>query len=114
MDEHNLIAFAQNSKPIHPMNGAPLRLIIPGWSGSCSQKWLTRIWLRDQVHDGPKMTGMDYRVPHRMIAPGEKVDEKEFEIIHAMRVKSLITNPATGHKMDGEESGSARACLGGR
>ena len=101
MDEHNLIAFAQNGKPIHPMNGAPLRLIIPGWSGSCSQKWLTRIWLRDRVHDGPKMTGMDYRVPNRMIAPGEKVDEKDFEIIHAMKVKSLITNPATGHKMGG-------------
>ena len=99
MDDHNLIAFAQNGRPIHPMNGAPLRLIIPGWSGSCSQKWLTRIWLRDRVHDGPKMTGMDYRVPNRMIAPGEKVDEKDFDIIHAMKVKSLITNPATGHKM---------------
>ena len=38
MNEHNLIAFAQNGQPIHPMNGAPLRLIIPGWPGSCSQK----------------------------------------------------------------------------
>ncbi len=33
MDEHNLIAFAQNGKPIHPMNGAPLRLIIPRMAG---------------------------------------------------------------------------------
>ena len=98
MDEHNLIAFAQNSKPIHPMNGAPLRLIIPGWPGSCSQKWLTRIWLRDQVHDGPKMTGTSYRVPNRPIAPGEKVDEKDFVIIHSMPVKSLITNPPNGHR----------------
>ena len=65
MDEHNLIAFAQNGKPIHTMNGAPLRLIIPGWPGACSQKWLTRIWLRDRVHDGPKMTGTSYRVPDR-------------------------------------------------
>ena len=47
------------------------------------------------------MTGIDYRIPNRMIAPGEKVDEKDFEIIHAMRVKSLITNPGTGHKMAG-------------
>ena len=57
MDEHNLIAFAQNGKLIHPMNGAPLRLIIPGWSGSCSQKWLTRIYLRDRVHDGSEDDG---------------------------------------------------------
>ena len=48
MNEHNLIAFAQNGRAIHPMNGAPLRLVIPGWPGSCSQKWLTRIWLRDR------------------------------------------------------------------
>ena len=71
MDENNLIAFAQNGAGIHPMNGAPLRLVIPGWPGSCSQKWLTRIWLRDQVHDGAKMTGTSYRVPNRTVAPGE-------------------------------------------
>ena len=94
MNEHNLIAFAQNGKPIHPMNGAPLRLVIPGWPGSCSQKWLKRIWLRDQVHDGPKMTGKAYRVPNRPVAPGEKVENKDFVIINAMPVKSLITNPA--------------------
>ena len=98
MDQHNLIAFAQNGRPIHPMNGAPLRLIIPGWPGSCSQKWLTRIWLRDRVHDGPKMTGTSYRVPNRPVAPGEEVDEKDFRIIHSMPVKSLITNPSNGHK----------------
>ena len=98
MDEHNLIAFAQNGTPIHPMNGAPLRLIIPGWSGSCSQKWLTRIWLRDRVHDGPKMTGTSYHVPNRPIAPGEKMNEKDFEIIHSMPIKSLITNPPNGHR----------------
>lgn len=95
MNEHNLIAFAQNGKDIHPMNGAPLRLVIPGWPGSCSQKWLKRVYLRDQVHDGPKMTGTAYRVPNRPVKPGEKVDKKDFVIIHAMPVKSLITSPAT-------------------
>ena len=101
MNEHNLLAFAQNGRPIHPMNGAPLRLVIPGWPGSCSHKWLTRVRLRDRVHDGPKMTGTSYRVPNRTVRPGEKVDEKDFVIINAMPVKSLITNPATGHKTPG-------------
>lgn len=96
MNPNNLIAFAQNGKPIHPMNGAPLRLVVPGWPGSCSQKWLTRVWLRDQVHDGPKMTGTSYRVPNRPVQPGEKVDKKDFVIINAMPVKSLITSPETG------------------
>ena len=98
MDPDSLIAFAQNGQPIHPMNGAPLRLVFPGWPGSCSQKWLTRIWLRDRVHDGAKMTGTSYRVPGRPVAPGEQLDEKDFVIIEAMPVKSLITHPATGHR----------------
>ena len=96
MDPANLIAFAQNGQAIHPMNGAPLRLVVPGWPGSCSQKWLRRITLRDVVHDGPKMTGKSYRMPNRPVAPGEKVDKKDFVIIEAMPVKSLITNPQSG------------------
>ncbi|MFQ5775562.1 MAG: sulfite oxidase [Kiloniellaceae bacterium] len=96
MDPNNLIAFAMNGGPIHPMNGAPLRLAIPGWPGSCSQKWLTRVWLRDKVHDGKKMTGKAYRVPRYTVAPGTKVPEADFKIIHSMPVKSLITSPETG------------------
>ncbi len=103
-DPHTLVAFAQNGAPIHPMNGAPLRLVVPGWPGSCSQKWLTRVWLRDRVHDGAKMTGTSYRVPNRQVAPGEQVDEEDFVIIGAMPVKSLITSPATGHR-------TAEGCL---
>lgn len=103
MDPYNLIAFGMNGGPLHPMNGAPLRLVVPGWPGSCSQKWLTRIWLRDIVHDGPKMTGSSYRVPRYPVAPGASVPDEDLEIIHAMPVKSLITRPATGGRIQGRE-----------
>ena len=96
MDPHNLIAFEQNGAPIHPMNGAPLRLVVPGWPGSCSHKWLTRIQIRDQVHDGPKMTGQSYRVPEYPVAPGEEVPKEAFQIIESMPVKSLVTYPQSG------------------
>ncbi|MDE0204840.1 MAG: sulfite oxidase [Candidatus Tectomicrobia bacterium] len=96
MTDNVLIAFGQNGGPIHPMNGAPLRLVVPGWPGSCSQKWLRRIYLRDVVHDGPKMTGTSYRVPRYKVEPGEKVDKRDFVIIERMPVKSLITRPANG------------------
>ncbi|HAT85275.1 MAG TPA: molybdopterin containing oxidoreductase, partial [Rhizobiales bacterium] len=96
MNDNILIAFEQNGEPIHPLNGAPLRLVVPGWPGSLSHKWLKRIYLRDIVHDGPKMTGKAYRVPNRPVEPGEKVDKKDFEIIERMPVKSLITSPETG------------------
>ena len=98
MDDSILIAFAQNGSAISPLNGAPLRLVVPGWPGSCSQKWLRRIQVRDQVHDGPKMTGKAYRVPSYSVEAGEKVATKDFEIIERMPVKSLITHPRSGAK----------------
>jgi len=95
LSENVLIAFEMNGTQLPVMNGAPLRLVVPGWPGSCSQKWLKRIWLRDVVHDGEKMTGTSYRVPNRPVAPGEEVAEEDYEIIERMPVKSVITNPAT-------------------
>ena len=96
MDDTVLIAFQMNGSDLHPMNGAPLRLVVPGWPGSCSQKWLTRIRLRDQVHDGAKMTGTSYRVPAYPVAPGTDVPEEDFVIIERMPVKSLVTFPMNG------------------
>jgi len=40
MTDNILIAFEQNGKAIQPHNGAPLRLVVPGWPGSLSHKWL--------------------------------------------------------------------------
>ncbi len=101
LSAYNLIAFEQNGAPIHPMNGAPLRLVVPGWPGSCSQKWLTRIQFRDRVHDGAKMTGTSYRVPAYPVAPGQKVPKNDFRIIESMPVKSLITYPQSGVELTG-------------
>lgn len=96
MDPHTLIVFEQNGESIHPMNGAPLRILAPGWPGSVSQKWLTRIWVRDQVHDGQKMGPTSYRTPRYPVAPGEEVPNEAFQIIESMPVKSLITYPRSG------------------
>jgi DMSO/TMAO reductase YedYZ molybdopterin-dependent catalytic subunit len=96
MEPHTLIAFGLNGGPLPAANGHPLRLVVPGWPGSCSQKWLTRVWVRERVHDGEKMQGDSYRVPKHPIAPGAVVAEADFAIIEDMPVKSLITFPATG------------------
>jgi DMSO/TMAO reductase YedYZ molybdopterin-dependent catalytic subunit len=115
MTDNVLIAFAMNGGALHRQNGAPLRLVVPGWPGSCSQKWLTRIQLRDIVHDGPKMTGTSYRVPRYPVAPGDKVPKEDFEIIERMPVKALVTAPKSdgaaarevevrGHAWSGERT----------
>lgn len=40
-----LVAWAMNGKPLPPEHGAPARLVVPGWYGMASVKWLTRITL---------------------------------------------------------------------
>jgi DMSO/TMAO reductase YedYZ molybdopterin-dependent catalytic subunit len=32
-----------NGAPLEPQHGFPVRLIVPGWYGMTSVKWLTRI-----------------------------------------------------------------------
>lgn len=40
-----LVVWAQNGEPIRPEQGYPLRLLLPGWEGNTSIKWLRRIEL---------------------------------------------------------------------
>jgi len=114
MTDEILIAFEMNGAELHPLNGAPLRLVVPGWPASTAQKWLTRIELRDVVHDGPKMTGKAYRVPNRPVAPGEKVETEDFVIIERMPVKSLVTFPANGAEVGMETEVRGHAWSGDR
>lgn len=100
-EPHTLLAFALNGERLPDVHGAPLRLIVPGWSGSASQKWLTRIQLRDVEHDGQGMKGTSYRVPVTPIVPGAETDGSGFRILESMPVKSLITRPADGTRLPG-------------
>lgn len=96
MEDETLIAWSMNGEDIPHMNGYPLRLVCAGWPGSVSGKWLKKIVIRDQVHDGPKMTGTSYRVPCKSVAPGSTVPDDQMCIIESMPVKSLITFPRSG------------------
>ena len=99
MDQHNLLVWAMNGKPLESIHGAPLRLVIPGWPGSASHKWLTKITLRDKVHDGPGMTGTAYRVAIKPMLPGGKADDANFKILESMPVRSIVTSPANGTRL---------------
>jgi DMSO/TMAO reductase YedYZ molybdopterin-dependent catalytic subunit len=94
--EESLIAWAINGQDIPMLNGYPLRLVFGGWPASTSGKWLSRIVIRNQVHDGEKMTGQSYRVPCKPVAPGSTVADEDMCIIETMPVKSLITYPRSG------------------
>jgi len=93
LDDYTLIATQMNGKPLPPLHGFPARIVCPGYPGSASGKWIKRITIRDQVHDGPKMTGFSYRVPRTPVKPGTEVAKGDMVIIEQMPVKSLITHP---------------------
>jgi DMSO/TMAO reductase YedYZ molybdopterin-dependent catalytic subunit len=94
MEEHTLVAYAMNGEELPAIHGWPVRLVVPGWIGSCSQKWLNRIWIRDREHDGEKMGGASYRVPTYPPRPGAKVDNKDMAVAMSWIVKSMVTYPA--------------------
>ncbi len=96
LNDNALIAWAMNGEPIPYMHGYPLRIVYGGRPGSVSHKSTTGMSIRNKIHDGPKMGAPAYQVPNYPVAPGEKVDNKDFKIIEEMIVKSLITHPQTG------------------
>ena len=96
MEEESLIVWGMNGEDIPMLNGYPLRLIFGGYPASCSGKWLSKIVVRNKVHDGQKMKGQAYRIPCKSVAPGAKVKDEDMCIIERMPVKSLITYPETG------------------
>lgn len=96
LEDETLIAWAMNGQDIPLQNGYPLRLICGGWAASTSGKWLTKIVIRNQVHDGEKMQGHSYRMPCQPVAPGSSVPEDQMCILESMPVKSLITFPKSG------------------
>jgi DMSO/TMAO reductase YedYZ molybdopterin-dependent catalytic subunit len=94
-----LVAWAVNGEPIPPLHGGPLRIVAPGFPGSASQKWITRIAIRDCEHDGERMLNLHYRLPRmpvRPLRPDERYDESLFEVIADVPVRAVITAPHDG------------------
>ncbi|MFZ0775117.1 MAG: sulfite dehydrogenase [Xanthobacteraceae bacterium] len=43
-----LVVYGQNGEALRPEQGYPLRLLVPGWEGNVSVKWLRRIKVGDE------------------------------------------------------------------
>ncbi len=47
-----MLAYEMNGRPLEPQHGFPLRLLVPGWYGMTSVKWLSRIEAVSQPFEG--------------------------------------------------------------
>ena len=84
LQEDVLVAYAMNGTPLPPQHGAPLRLVVPGWYGMASVKWLQAIEAADRPFDGLQQAS-SY---HFRTVAGEKG-----EPCRLMRVNALMVPP---------------------
>jgi len=81
-----LVALRMNGEPLLPSHGAPARLVVPGWYGMASVKWLAGIEVVAEPFAGHfQSERYVYREPGQLPAP-----------VAEMRVKAVFTSPLPG------------------
>jgi len=95
------VAYALDGEPLTKHQGAPLRLIVPGWYGVANVKWLSRIHVQEDPYMG-KFQSRWYRTMYEQKIDGETV-WNETAVTH-MRLKSVVarvTKEGGAHKVFG-------------
>jgi DMSO/TMAO reductase YedYZ molybdopterin-dependent catalytic subunit len=86
-----LLAWEMNGQPLPPRHGYPLRLVVPGWYGVASVKWLTEIRVLDEAFEGHFQT-------ERYIYIGDP-ETPDGTPVARMRVRALIGEPSEGEQL---------------
>jgi sulfane dehydrogenase subunit SoxC len=97
-DPDVLVVWAMNGEPLPVAHGGPVRLLVPGWAGIASTKWLVGIEAIDRAFDGFWNTD-NYVIRDERGDPLRPVAE--------MPPKSVIVAPADGETIS---TGPARIC----
>jgi DMSO/TMAO reductase YedYZ molybdopterin-dependent catalytic subunit len=92
LDPNVIIAWEHNQKPISPKHGFPFRLIVPGWYGMASVKWLKTIRVIDHPFSGPFQTDDYVYYPHK------KQNEGSFPVT-TNHINSVIQQPLDRQKL---------------
>jgi hypothetical protein len=100
LDESTLIAFEMNGEPLPHWNGAPARLVVPGWTGTYWVKHLTDIRIQPSAFDGFWMKSA-YRIPTGAFPTARFVSQETPDTtpITEMLVNSLIVSPAPAARL---------------
>ena len=100
-----LLAYEMNGAPLTPEHGYPVRLLVPGWFGNNSVKWVDRMHVMDQMvagEDWQSVDGRDYTTyqqsSYRIVPAGDDAPEpnssiEEFSTYDQLRATEGIHNP---------------------
>jgi sulfite oxidase len=98
MDPSTIVATHMNGAPLTAAHGAPMRLVVPGWTGQHWVKWLRALNVQAEEAVGfYQRTG--YRMPKAPVAPGTAVLPENTVPLTSLVVRSVIGRPADGATM---------------
>jgi nitrate reductase (NAD(P)H) len=106
MDANNdvMLAYEMNDHPIPPDHGYPLRLILPGWVGARSVKWLAKVWVSEHENDGHYHIYDNRQLPSFIGDPESEIAQTMFHhpstICNEQMLNSVVVRPAQGEKLD--------------
>ena len=81
-----LLAYEMNGRPLEPQHGFPLRMVVPGWYGMTSVKWLSRILVVTEP-----FRGFHQAVAYRY----QRSEEDRGEPVTRIRPRALMIPPAS-------------------
>lgn len=87
-----MLVYAQNGEKLRPEQGYPLRLLLPGFEGNMSVKWLRRLKLGKEPFETREETSK-----YTDLLP----DGKARQFTFMMEAKSVITRPSGGQRLAG-------------
>lgn len=88
-----LLCYGQNGEAIRPEQGYPLRLLLPGWEGVMSVKWLRRLEFGDRPWHTREETSK-----YTDLMP----DGKARRFTWSMEANSVVTFPSPERPFDGK------------
>ncbi len=92
-----LLAFAMNGEALAPEHGHPLRVVVPGFAGVRSPKWLAAITVQDSPSDNP-VQARDYKLMPPDVTQNT-VDWETGITIYDMPLNSAICEPQAHARM---------------
>ena len=101
MEDNTILAYEMNGAPLPHFNGAPARIIVPGWTATYWMKQVVSIDFLVKPEENFWMKAA-YRVPAKMFPTTERFLTQETTVntpITEIMVNSLITSHSDGEKV---------------